>query len=182
MTIRSIIARIPWWMSLPSAVLAGFRPTKFGGTSFEVSSDGPTHPLAQLLLDELQRVESAVAEESVEGERRVDLPHVFEVLLRIGDEDLVEFEAHERQTAQAGALGEQLADVVPVDLGGPLEGEVRDAEPFQLRGVARPGVPANVMAGGLEVHRNAGERVEVAVERHGGEKNFHESISLLFTI
>ena len=137
-----------------------------------------THALAQLLLDEFHRVEGGVAEEDVEGERRVDLPHVFKVLLGVVDEDVLALEADERRAVQLRALGEQLADVVPVDLGGPLEGEVRDAEPFQLRGVARPGVPAHVMAGGLEVHRDAGERVEVAIERHGGEQDFHESVFL----
>jgi hypothetical protein len=31
------------------------------------------------------------------------------------------------------------------------------------------------MAGGLEVHGDPGEWVEVAIERHAGEKDFHLS-------
>jgi hypothetical protein len=34
------------------------------------------------------------------------------------------------------------------------------------------------MTGGLQVHGNTGEWVEVAIERHSGEKDFHVWVSL----
>ena len=34
-------------------------------------------------------------------------------------------------------------------------------------------------AGGLDVHRNTGERVKVSIERHGGEQDFHESVTCI---
>jgi len=99
------------------------------------------------------------------------------VIPNIADEEVLGIEADERQAAQAGTLGEEFADIVRVDLDSSLERKVRDAKPFQPCGLAWPGVPANVMAGGLEVHRDTGERVEVTIGRIGGEEDFHGSDS-----
>jgi len=102
--------------------------------------------LAERLADQPGCHEGAVAEENVEGKGLIDLADVLEVLLDVANEELFEVEPDEGGPPQVGALGEKVGDVVAVDLLRPIEREVRDAQPFQLRGVVPARVPTDIVA------------------------------------
>jgi hypothetical protein len=130
------------------------------------------HRDAEAFGDQLGGVDSAVAEEDVERERRVDVADVQEVRLDVGNEELLEIERDPLGTLQADSFGEQLIEVLTGDLGRPVVGEAVHAERLDLRRIPRPGVPADVVTASGEVGGDAGQRVEVAV---GGQRREQQS-------
>src|SRR5580765_2207685 len=149
----------------------------FPGQANERPDADGVHTRVQRGRDEMGREEPGVTHEGVEGEGFARLSNVAVMVLDVGDEDLLEIEREQLRSLEAGALGEQLGDVLAADLASSLELDMRDAEVGQLPGVARPGVPADIVALPLEVHGDARQRVEVTIERHRREEELRHHVA-----
>jgi len=133
----------------------------------------PVDRQPEQLRDEVRSKERVVGDEHLGREHLVDLADVVEMRPGVCEEDLLQVEPDALGALELLDLGEVLGEVVPIDLRRVAEGQVWHVELGQALGVARTGVEAHVVALEPQVAGDAGERQEMAVERHRGEEDPH---------
>ena len=104
----------------------------------------------------------------------MEFEHVVQVRLQIGKEDLLQRKSNGLGAdSQFGVFGVVRGEVLTVHFFRSHERKMRNGERSELLGIGRARVPAHVVAPLTQVNREARERVEMTVHRHGREQDAH---------